>query len=123
MEDELKCPVHNDKRCYCDPRPGFFEEEKMEDELISDLQEIITDISNFGEMNQLQIDQYCEEILTLIRKREKELLEKLFVALDKYYVDCYDDGSYPCDPSGNQIIDAIRQDIQQLKEVEDGKTK
>ena len=42
----------------------------MEDELISDLQEIITDISNFGEMNQLQIDQYCEEILTLIRKRE-----------------------------------------------------
>ena len=89
----------------------------MEDELISDLQEIITDISNFGEMNQLQVDQYCEEILTLIRKREIEARICVLLWLQRYVS--------KEEPLWNIIAgeeEESREELeQQLKEVDNGK--
>jgi hypothetical protein len=87
----------------------------MEDELMNDIIDCIDIPIVVRETVDVE-DKYIitQAILTLIRKRERKFLENVLVALDKYYVDCYEDGSYPCDPSSNQIIDAIRQDIRQL---------
>ena len=34
--------------------------------------------------------------------------ERFLSVVDEFYVDCYEDGTYPCDPQYNQVIDEIR---------------
>lgn len=53
-----KCPVHNDARCFCDPRPGFFKNQEPIFFLSKQNKKLVESME-FGSLTALEAMMFC----------------------------------------------------------------